>query len=1561
MKYLLTFLLTFISIFVFSQTYQPDNGDSLKLAVQVNGVMRSIYAIDLQNTISVPTIAKAKSLRPNGKAILVKDTLQGGLFNILPKGNYTVDSGIVFPMTDANYVLVRVFDKGAGLHTRWWGILGGATDNTAGIRNAIAASKGNKLIFDDSVYHIKGELQFKSYSEYVVNNTKIIQDSSVPSGFLRTISMIRDTAATITGRLSIQGTTPGSNNTTDGIWIDSCYRLNIGDIVMDGIRFGVQIGHTTNSRFGNIDGYNMKGFQVVAGNGGSVCTLFGCKDITFGNLYGENVWKAGLYFSLDATNIVNERIYVGDVNFKLDTSNVANAVAFRSAKTVHINSITSEGGIAGIYADLNIDSQYVEDIHVGNLMVRNNLTFSNTSNALHITSEISKRVKRFSIDNLKSYNSVRPGILIKHAEDIYIGNALVDSVAGDRGISLDDVNNITINNLIVKRTTDGIILTDSIQNFKLGNYYFENLNLAGNGIFVNTNLSFLGILTNFKAESITGYNDSLHSHFGYIFNYGTPPASEQLNIGKIKYTNGNGVLWKGKAFSNITGNILWASNFPTANTNTWNYGDIIYNDSSTNQPGQGWRCSAGGAPGTWDRIDKVWTLDEVVISGNTDSSRALVLKGQSMNFENPVGSPTNKGFGFTDNNITRFLMQRDVINGSLKVSGFNRNGTLISTIWTVDSLNNWIGFAGVSSPQKPFHVGHTARFDDSVILFTVASGVTTNPILSLTAGGVIQKVVYPTDALLPFSDVTTNNVSTTKHGFAPKLPNDATKYLDGTGNYSVPPVSGGTVGSNFTDVGILSIQSTDITAIKTIFDHDTVNNAEVYGTTFSSGSAPSISFRPGNTTEKLNISTSGVSINGLGGTNHVLKISSLNGNISSGTLTGAELALNDVTTNNVSSVAHGFAPKLPNDATKYLDGTGLYSTPPYLPITGGTLTGGLSINGLGGSNQVLKISTLNGNISSGTLNGTELQLTDVTTNNVSTSNHGFTPKLPNDATKFFNGTGTYTVPNFLPLTGGTITGNLSINGLGGTNHVLKISSLNGNISSGVLNGSELTLNDVTTNNVSTANHGFAPKLPNDATKFLNGIGTYTTPSSTGINLTTNGNSGASTLTGNTVNIPIYFAGNTGEIFQLSADTLPAFTLSGGCTRTSYNSNSIFYANGDRVIAERGTDTSLLKKIVNGAAYTRFTLDSAQDCNVHRTELTIRALCDNMLSDSTLWIGEAKLIPTTWTIDPTPVIIGQLHGGSTFFTDFNSPPLSLLVYNDSLIAEVAYNTAVDTTVINFHRVVQHFFLGKVPFGRPFSYVAQVKLRAYPKTDGFVRIWIDDKLVLNYSGSFGYIMNDAPFYKVGIYKWLFDQGSGGHVVPGVVSAKIMYYQGDSKYGNGNNTYDDVRPSIAYSELLSHVTPSAMQASGITREIFSSPVKISNTASTTTENTILTVVIPANTLSTKGSFKIPYLISCTNSANNKILRVKLNGTTISQLTVTAVQSARGEAMISNRNSLSSQIGGNSTTASGNSPSGQSTSAVSTFGINTGANVTLTVTLQTANSAESLALEDFEVIAIN
>lgn len=80
----------------------------------------------------------------------------------------------------------------------------------------------------------------------------------------------------------------------------------------------------------------------------------------------------------------------------------------------------------------------------------------------------------------------------------------------------------------------------------------------------------------------------------------------------------------------------------------------------------------------------------------------------------------------------------------------------------------------------------------------------------------------------------------------------------------------------------------------------------------------------------------------------------------------------DITTGNVSSGAHGFAPKSPADGTKYLAGA---ATPVWQSVK-----------------------------------DTDLVFTDVTTNNVSAAAHGFAPKMPNDVTKFLRGDGTWVQP-----------------------------------------------------------------------------------------------------------------------------------------------------------------------------------------------------------------------------------------------------------------------------------------------------------------------------------------------------------------------------------------------------------------------------------------------------------------------------------------------------------------------------------------------------------------------
>lgn len=155
---------------------------------------------------------------------------------------------------------------------------------------------------------------------------------------------------------------------------------------------------------------------------------------------------------------------------------------------------------------------------------------------------------------------------------------------------------------------------------------------------------------------------------------------------------------------------------------------------------------------------------------------------------------------------------------------------------------------------------------------------------------------------------------------------------------------------------------------------------------------------------------------------------------------------------------------------------------------------------------------------------------DSDANIVTTSAPGFAPKLSGDPNTFFNGAGEYVqvtadvlVGQFGALTGdGSVATPLSVrvdnstiivngaNELEVTGAGGGISQLTGDVTAGPGSGSQVAtigaakvteamqvLADNTTQNVSITKHGYAPKAPNDATKFLNGVGGYTVPSGAG--------------------------------------------------------------------------------------------------------------------------------------------------------------------------------------------------------------------------------------------------------------------------------------------------------------------------------------------------------------------------------------------------------------------------------------------------------------------------------
>lgn len=143
------------------------------------------------------------------------------------------------------------------------------------------------------------------------------------------------------------------------------------------------------------------------------------------------------------------------------------------------------------------------------------------------------------------------------------------------------------------------------------------------------------------------------------------------------------------------------------------------------------------------------------------------------------------------------------------------SGLTAGTVTTNANLTGPITSAG-NATSIASQTGTGTKFvvdtSPTIVTPTIASFANSNHNHQNSAGGGTLA-----EAALALTDVTTNNSSTSNHGFLKKLDNVATDYMDGTGNWSVPvgsAISAGTV-TTMTPATVAISTAVGTTAIST--------------------------------------------------------------------------------------------------------------------------------------------------------------------------------------------------------------------------------------------------------------------------------------------------------------------------------------------------------------------------------------------------------------------------------------------------------------------------------------------------------------------------------------------------------------------------------------------------------------------------------------------------------------------------------------------------------------------------------------------------------------------------
>lgn len=132
-----------------------------------------------------------------------------------------------------------------------------------------------------------------------------------------------------------------------------------------------------------------------------------------------------------------------------------------------------------------------------------------------------------------------------------------------------------------------------------------------------------------------------------------------------------------------------------------------------------------------------------------------------------------------------------------------------------------------------------------------------------------------------------------------------------------------------------------------------------------------------------------------------------------------------------------------------------------------------------------------------------------------------------------------------------------------------------------------------------------------------------------------------------------------------------------------------------------------------------------------------------------WYGFSTLLPKDWIEDNQWTILAQWHASpdKSLGEPWRSPPLALEVKG----SDVRINTRSDSRQLSPKKIPSKFvWRGKLDDirGQWTDWVFHVKW-SY-NNDGFLQVWQDGNLIVDYKGPIGYNDTKGPYFKTGIYQ-------------------------------------------------------------------------------------------------------------------------------------------------------------------------------------------------------------------